>query len=150
MIDRFTKYQFETALPIHNNTGQPLWEPRGLEDGEFVYYMPIDPQSGILIRSSIDCSGIAADTGNDSIRAWLAKPDGSPLGSKVSRWTTRMPGWGDRLKEVLRTLWGWRKKAGNCPTCCKPKLVFKVKKEGPNRGRIFAKCEQHNHWTWLT
>lgn len=150
MIDRFTKEQFEKALPVHKVTGQPLWESRGLENGEFVYYLPIDPMAGILVRSSIDGSGYAAATGEDSIRAWLVKPDGSPLGSKVSKWTTRVAGWDERLKIVLRTLWGWRVKAGNCPKCMQPLPVFKVKKEGPNRGRVFANCKSHNVWEWLT
>ena len=150
MIQRFTQEQFEEALPVHKITGQPLWECRGYEGGELVYYLPICLQSGILIRSSIDGSGYAAATGEDSIRAWLVRLDGSPLGSKVSKWTTRIIGWDERLKAVLRTLWGWKIKAGDCPTCHKPKLVFKVKKAGANRGRVFAKCETHNNWTWLT
>lgn len=149
MIDRFTRDEFEKALPIHKTTGQPLWECRGFMDGELVYYMPIDPKAGLIIRSSIDHSGLAADTGEDSIRAWLAQPDGTPLGSKVSRWTTRVVGWDERLKAVLRTLWSWRNKAGNCPQCDKPLLVFKVKKAGANKGRIFAKCDQHNGFVWL-
>lgn len=156
-VDIFTLAQFEAALPRHNKTGAPLCHCKGLVEGEYEFFMPIDEASGIVIRSSIGRDGISADTGEDSIRAWLADLTGAPLGSKVSRWTTRISGWDKRLADVLRTLWSWRKKAGNCPNCGAPKQVFKVKKEGPNKGRIFAKCGicgaqpgKDAGWVWLT
>lgn len=149
MIDRFTQKQFESALPIHKTTGQPLWESRGFEYGELVYYIPIDSMAGIIVRSSIDRSGLAAATGEDSIRAWLTDNQGQPLGSKVNKYTTRVTGWDARLKVILRQLWGWRKKAGNCSKCMQPLLIFKVNKPGPNKGRVFAKCDKHNIWMWL-
>lgn len=154
-VEIFTLKQFEDALPKHKTTGQPLCICQGMVEGEFQYYMKIDEYAGITIRSSVGPSGYSADTGDDSIRAWLTDHDSNPLGSKVSRWTNRLPGWDVRLCNVLRTLWQWRKQAGDCPHCKTPLKIFKVRKAGPNKGRVFAKCDvceqQHrpNHWTWL-
>lgn len=141
-IERFTRETFEQALPVHKDTGEPLWEPLGLVSGEYSYRIPINGgHVAIEVRSSIDNAGIAAESGSDSIRAWLLDTHtGKPLGSKVSRWTTRLPGWEDRLTNVLRTLWQWRARAGDCPICKQPKGIYKVKKEGKNKGRPFAKC----------
>lgn len=156
-VEIFNQAQFEEVLPKHKTTGAPLWVRHGFVEGELEYYMPIDTATGIIIRSSIGRNGLSAETGQDSIRAWLTDKYGTPLGSKVSRWTTRIEGWDKRLCDVLRTLWGWRKQAGNCPNCGAPKRIFKVKKEGPNKGRIYAKCSicesqpaKNNGWVWLT
>ncbi len=146
----FTKEEFETrALPVHKQTQERLWKELGLIQGEYAYSIAIDPHTNIHLRSSIDSSGICATTGENSIRAWLTDSEGNNLGSKVSKWTTRQPGWDVRTKDVLRTLWGWRKKAGDCPMCGNPKKIFKVKKDGPNKGRVFAKCDEHEGFTWL-
>lgn len=139
-VQIFTLKEFEEALPKHKIHGQPLAKHVGLVEGEHEFRMPIDGDVSITIRSSIGTSGISADTGKDSIRAWLTDTAGTPLGSKVSRWTTRLPGWDERLKDVLRTLWSWRLAAGNCSCCGNPKHIFKVKKAGPNKGRVFTKC----------
>jgi len=149
-IDRFTREQFEAALPVHKKTGEKLWEHGGGFKGEFQYFVPVAPGIKITIRSSVDRSDRARSTGQDSIRAWLVRDNGQPLGSKVSKYITRVPGWDKRLTETLRILWAWARKAGYCPDCKQPKLVFKVKKKGPNTGRIFAKCQEHGHFTWLT
>lgn len=148
-IQRFSQLEFEQALPKHKVTKQPLWLCQGLQDGELQYHMPIDDISGIIIRSSIDFTGKAAATGEDSIRAWIVDQNLQPLGSKVSRWTTRQPGWDKRLTDVLRQLWSWRKAAGNCPDCGQPMGIFKVKKDGPTKGKVFCKCSVHNHFRWL-
>jgi len=141
-IERFTRETFEQALPIHKDTGEPLWKPLGLVDGEYTYRIPVNGSCvAIEVRSSVDNTGIAAESGSDSIRCWLTNTQtGKPLGSKVSRWTTRLPGWESRLTGVLRTLWQWRVRAGDCPHCQQPKGIYKVKKEGKNKGRPFAKC----------
>lgn len=154
MIEQFTKIQFEDNLPIHKQTNLPIFEYVGIDKGEYVYVAKIDNQVGILLRSSIDPrTGVARDTAKDSIRAMLVSLDDMmPLGSKVNRWTNRCPGWGKRMLGVLRTLWDWRLKSGNCPHCQKPIGVFKVRKDGKNKGRIFMKCNDHSKatWQWLT
>lgn len=148
-IIRFTQMEFEQALPKHKKTQQPLCTCEGIQSGELQYFMPVDNITGIVIRSSIDFTGRAAAIGEDSIRAWLVDGNRTPLGSKVSKWTTRQPGWDTRLKDVLRKLWTWRKEAGNCPDCGQPLGIFKVKKAGPTKGKAFAKCQIHNHFKWL-
>lgn len=154
--ETFTKAEFEAkALPFHKKTGNQMWTPLGIKGGEEAYAVIIDDDTRIEVRSSVDSSGVCASTGEDSIRAWLTKTDGSPLGSKVSKYTTRVKGWEDRTKNVLRTLWSWRTTAGNCPTCDAPKQVFKVKKDGKNKGRVFANCPNKcggdfNQFRWIT
>jgi hypothetical protein len=148
-VDTFSRDQFEAALPRHKDTGDKLWEYVGLKDGEHCYWMQVDPVVAIFIRSSIRSNGVSAKAGEDSIRAWLVVMEGlKPLGSKVSQYTTRVPGWQARLTEVLRTLYSWRKKAGNCPACGRPKGIFKSK-QPQSKGRVFAKCSEHNHFAWL-
>tara|TARA_R110000787_G_scaffold61866_2_gene139968 strand:+ start:1269 stop:1691 length:423 start_codon:yes stop_codon:yes gene_type:complete len=132
-----------------------MWESLGLKSGEETYAVQIDERTRIEIRSSIGPNGVAAGTGEDSIRAWLTTTDGDPLGSKVSKYTTRVKGWEDRTKNVLRTLWSWRTKAGDCPICNEPKKIFKTKKAGSNKGRIFSNCENKcggdfEQFRWLT
>ena len=110
MIETFTRKQFEQALPTHKETSEPLWEYAGLLKGEHVYRIPIpDTNKRIMIRSSVRRNGISADTGDDSIRLWVQyhyrKIDKwIPLG-KLDAWTTRKPGWQDRMTNKLRRLW---------------------------------------------
>lgn len=151
MIEQFSRETFEAALPRNKKTHKPLWEPLGLREGEYCYYIPFDHETGIFIRSSIRADGHAARTGEDSIRAWLVKKEFlSPLGSKVNKYITRLPGWEERLIDTLRVLWGWRKEAGNCP-CGKPRGIFKVKKEGESKGKLFASCPVcKEDFVWMT
>jgi hypothetical protein len=71
-----------------------------------------------------------------------------PLGSKVSKWTTRQPGWQERLSKNVDQLVLWRALAGDCKECGKAKGIFKAKTE-KNKGRPFAKCQDHNGFVWL-
>lgn len=144
MIETFTKEQFETYLSQSHTPYKAL----GLIDGEYSYLLPLDGQASITIRSSVKSDGTSADTGKDSIRAWLVDNAGQPLGSKVSRWTTRKAGWQNRLTKVVKTICQWRSMVGDCPDCGQPKGIFKAKTD-KNRGRIFAKCKNHDHFIWL-
>lgn len=114
-IDTFTREDFEASLP----TG---FRALGLVDGEVTYRLATRGAVEIEVRSSIRADGMSAGSGEDSIRAWLvASATSKPLGSKVSRWTTRLPGWQARLSAVLHTLMDWRERSGDCPTCQAPK-----------------------------
>lgn len=154
MTEIFTKEEFETqGLPVNKKTGELLWEEKGLVAGEYAYTVRTDPQVVVQIRSSVKANGVCANTGKDSIRAWLTDNNDKPIAGKVSAFTTRRPGWGDRTKDVIRTLWTWRSKAGNCDCCGNPRSIRKVKKEGPNKGRLFATCnteECGNQFRWVT
>lgn len=142
-VEIFSRQQFEDALP------EGHWSYSGLVNNEHTYLIRITDDIFITIRSSVDGSGWSADTGEDSIRAWLVDKNGSPLGSKISKYTTRLPGWDKRLLEVLRGLWHMAELSGYCSKCCQPRGVFKVKKAGPNKNRLFAKCTQCDTFEWL-
>lgn len=110
-IERFTREQFEAALPVNKATGEPLWEFLATVKEELTYTMKVaGTNKRIVIRSSIDPKvGIAGDTGEDSIRLWVEyyypkAREWFALG-KFDRWTTRQPGWQDRMVAKLRELW---------------------------------------------
>ncbi len=146
MIDYFTKEQFEGALPRHKETKQILWKSEGLVQGEYCYSVKIDDKSKILIRSSIGPSGKSADIGEDSIRTFLVDNENKNLGSKISKWTTRKPGWQDRMLSNCRYIIKLRRAAGDNEGGI-PKRILKVKIDGPNKGRFFISEPMFN---WLT
>jgi hypothetical protein len=143
MIETFSKQDFEAYLASNHSPFQPL----GLIDGEETYTLSLDNQVSITIRSSIKSNGLSADVGKDSIRCWLMNGD-NPLGSKISKWTTRQPGWQDRLNKNIKQLAEWRMFAGDCKECGLPKGIFKARTEA-NKGRPFARCREHNGFVWL-
>lgn len=140
-IDIFTVEEFEEALPVHKETGEPVWVGLGLLDGEYVYTIPVvDNELYILVRSSIQEDGLSAGVGEDSIRAWLVNKDWQPVGSKISFWTTREPGWQERMVDTLRKLWNRARDAGFCPVCGRVRGVFRVRKNNKNKGKLFYNC----------
>ncbi len=147
--ERFTKAEFEAALPTNKNTGDDLWTPVGLEENEYAYLLPVKQGVAIKIRSSVRSDGYAAGTGADSIRAWLVGGKLQPLGSKVISYTTRVTGWQDRMSNVLRELWKRGTQIENCPQCGRPMGIYQVKKDGPNKGRLFMKCWEHGNFRWV-
>lgn len=107
MIDQFTTARFEEALPKHNKTGEPLWSFVGLKQGERVYMVNVNEQTRIMIRSTIGSDGLAADSGEDSIRLWLELKIGDVWKprKKMDAWTTRVAGWEKRMTSKLRELY---------------------------------------------
>jgi hypothetical protein len=152
-IDRFSRETFEAALPKHKETGETLCTPAGVVDGEYTYCMKVRELGEhiifINIRSSVRPDGVAADTGEDSIRCWLTDEDNKPVGSKVKSHVSRVNGWEGRMLAVLRELVIRARTIQLCPTCQKLMGIYKVKKDGKNKGRLFTKCFDHNHFTWL-
>lgn len=150
MIDYFTKEQFEESLPVHKETGKILWKYQGIDKGEHIYTIEITHDILIYVRSSVKADGFSAYTGEDSIRAYLIGFDGKPLGSKTQKWIQRTPGWEKRLTDMLRELWNRAQKTGYCPKCKVPKHIFKIKKDGPNKGKLFCICKKCNEgWKLL-
>lgn len=145
-IERYSKAQFEAALPIHKVTRQPLWAGRGLVDGEQVYDVTVSRFARIVVRSSIDGSGFAADTGEDSIRLWVEvqREDSSWQAlKKLDAYTTRVPGWAERMTEKMRALWAVAAKIRQpVPTCvrCGGRHTAWITKDGVNAGRPASKC----------
>lgn len=154
-IEHFTKEEFEAALPKDKN-GTQLWSYEGIDAGEHIYIIRVTNKISIFIRSSVWDNGKSAESGEDSIRAWLVDNNMGPLSVKTQRWVTRLPNWEIRLVDMLRTLYAWGLKSNICPHCGKPRHIYKVHKKGPNYGRIFAKCaDQFNcvaagTFIWLT
>lgn len=67
--------------------------------------------------------------------AWVA------VGKNVNRWLTRRPGWADRMLPLLREMYAVGvKEIDRCPICQNWRVFRKVKKDGPNKGRIFTTC----------
>lgn len=158
-IDRFTIDQFEAVLPVNKDTGEKLWESTGFRQGEHEYVLPVqrsDVEDGrilIVIRSSIDSTGVAGDTGEDSIRVWLeaevadCDPEGNaiwvrqPIGKTAGRWITRVNGWDKRLTNKLREMYTIGRKVERCQKCGVWKRVYVVKdRKSENIGRLFQKC----------
>ena len=115
MIDRFSKAQFEEALSATGLT----WEYYAFDRGEHTYLIPLeDTRVAVLVRSSIEMTGHAASTGNDSIRLLLINTKtGQPLAKKVDAWTQRTYGWQDRMLEKINTLYEKGLTMVNCPQC---------------------------------
>lgn len=130
MIDQFTKDRFEEALP-----DVPRDEPTFVK-GEWVYTIPvfrlkngecIPTNKRLVVRSSLDRSGVAAVSGADSIRHWVEyeyKGRWYPLAKAGKAYTTRVAGWEQRLTDALRELWRIAldddKKAPANPAIAKP------------------------------
>lgn len=158
MIEKFSKEQFEQALSnIHMG-----WESLGLDSGEETYFIPVNAQARLVVRSSVDKSGFAADTGEDSIRIWIQvyRPDWrnpqqlewQACGKKVDAYTTRVPGWQNRMEDKIRILWDKaktvRRPVNTCPKCGgSPWVGFA--KNGKNGGRPFASHRDCDYFTWL-
>jgi len=148
-VEIFSRAEFEAALPCLKGTTQPLWSALGVKHGEYCYTLPVKPGVLIQIRSSVKPNGFAAESGADSIRCFISDLDGNGMGSKDQRWITRVPGWGDRMKDVLRLLWKKGNRIVPCPKCSKLMKVFKTD-GGENDGRWYMKCIPCNWWdSWL-
>ena len=153
MVEIFNREQFEAALPKHKVTGVNLWKSLGLYMGEYTYIVPVSVGVSIMIRSSIGSSGTSAETGEDSIRMWIVNPETlTPLGSKVSNYITRVPGWQNRLITQLRLLYTLANKVRPC-ACGGTVQILKVRKDGPNKDRLFTACSTRDckvtHFEWL-
>lgn len=148
MVDTFTREEFEIALPKGKDGGQ-LWESAGLLDGEYCYTVQVSPHCHIFVRSSIDKDGFSAPSGEDSIRCWLVGADKkTPVGGKLSRWTTRQPGWEKRLLEILRRMYRLGRYVRPCDCGNGMRVIRKVKKPGPNQGRLFVACTGCGYFDW--
>lgn len=143
-IDTFSKEEFESALP-------GKWTCLGIVDFEYCYLIPVTDTAGVMVRSSIHRNQVNAGLAQDSIRCypttiryiqtisghvWSYQFNGdSPV-----RWIDRRPGWEKRLQEMIEKSIGMIETAGTCSVCGKPRVIRKVQKEGPNKGRFFAGC----------
>src|SRR3989304_6184173 len=96
--ESFTCAEFEKVLEDASETlglytipdGEDQYRWAGsLKQGEHTYWLPLDATVALQIRSSIQSTGPAANSGEDSIRVWFVNwqgqslpSQGIPLGSK--------------------------------------------------------------------
>jgi hypothetical protein len=150
-VEIFTVEEFQRAIPDAH------W--LGLVEGEYCWLQPVTDKAGVLIRSSIDRTGVSGAKGEDSIRIYpcechLLQWD-PPVyayhlqGNPDARWVTRVIGWERRLQDMIQKLAALIERASDCPVCERPRQILKVKKQGPNRGRWFATCKEHKLFRWL-
>jgi superfamily I DNA/RNA helicase len=148
-IDRFDTQRFEAALP-RKKSGDTLWDFAGMVDGERMYVVYAGPFARVVVRSSIDESGYAAEAGEDSIRLWLEimTSAGQFRGvKKLDSWTTRVNGWEDRMVDKMRELYRYGIKVKRTiPAGCQ----FWFVKKGPNEGRPCAKnIQAKKDFVWM-
>lgn len=150
-VDKFSKAQFEAALP------EP-WTTIGVVKGEWTYLCGIDDKTAVLIRSSVSQYGWSAASSDDSIRLVLCQyvkddfgqPEHEwvPISTKIDTWTTRVAGWQKRMNAKINILKEWRVRAGD--HCGMPKHIYRAHTP-ENDGRIFAKCKIcGGGFLWLT
>lgn len=120
MIDTFTRSEFESALD------QFASFERTRQGDEHAYDIPL-PEDSLVIRviSTVDVrSDASREKGSDSIKVvvWDKDIDG-PIGGR--EYTTREPGWSERLQEKVTDLFGrWRNYSKECP-CCSSRMVLR-------------------------
>lgn len=154
-IDRFDKAQFEKAL-VHAANHFGLRVRQGQTDSEYTYQIPVKDAVYIQVRSSISPdTGLADESGQDSIRLFLCHPSRGILSRGDTVYTKRVPGWEDRLLDKIGLLVYWWSQSGCCPKCNQPTRVYKVIKPGLTHGKHFAKCDANTRkgdghtWKWI-
>jgi ssDNA-binding Zn-finger/Zn-ribbon topoisomerase 1 len=142
MIDRFTKREFEDALPKDKDSGENLWEYFRFDKGEHTYIVPVNENVAVMIRSSVNMDGVAAESGADSIRLYLMDVESEqPLAKKVDAWTQRTVGWQDRMIDKIRTLYKKGLQMVTCPKCGKGRMVERDGRYGTFYGcSNYPKC----------
>lgn len=151
-IVRFSKEEFELALPTN-------YHKAGLEQGEYTYTVPAGEYARVMVRSSVSQSGLARDTGEDSIRLWLEAADQKGIwvslknSEDLSTYTTRTLGWERRMGEKIGSLQLEGRRLVQpipiCQDCGVAKRLYFTRKPGKNMGRPFAKCPVHNGFEWM-
>ncbi len=147
-IERFTREEFEGVLDdIFKRHNWWLMEGWGRELG---YIGSIGNGKQIRIMSSIKSDRNVADViGKNSIRVWLTDEHNKLLMPKINHWTTRLPGWQERLKSQVQLLTNMAEKLLWCKACHAFETVWKVKKNNRNKGKLFARCQCEDSFRWF-
>lgn len=135
MIERFSKDDFEKALPQFINTGGERYE---LDLGK----------AKLVINSSVDEDGIARDTDKDSIRVFLFDSKGKFIitkNAKVMNYVTRVKGWEARLKEKIDLMIGYLNQTHPCEICGTMLHINRAGPQSKNPGRLFLGCADFSH-----
>lgn len=155
-VEIFTRETFEEALPLHPQTGEPLWKGIGCVKGEYCYRVFFgNKYAEIFIRSSVRSDGISAEKGKDSIRAWLVAANATkdregfplPLCKKLQRWVTRQLNWRTHLGNLLKEQSRLGMVVRPCPKCGKPTKVYEIT-TGYNIGKFASGCSELVDGKW--
>lgn len=119
--ERFSKTQFEAALDDAFRGTGVQWLCDGILKSEFHYHAIVkqtktNQEVSIEIQSSIDGSGFAADTGENSIRVWVMG-SGKPMFEKEQAYVTRVAGWAERMRVVIAKQLEKAQSVPFCPKC---------------------------------
>lgn len=157
--ERFTKEQFEAVLATFCQEHGTAIVGNRFTFEEYRYQMEIAklsrPNGGgdetilIEIASSVGPDGLADAAGDNSIRLYLTNGDGMPVGNKLQKWVTRVPGWETRLTDMLMKLCEMGRLITFCDRCQSLRKIFIVKKDGNNKGRLFMRCNCEHSFKWL-
>lgn len=119
MVDIFDKARFSSALvkalAAFTTSEHVKLTCHGYVKGELEFHATLlGTNKRIIIRSTIGKDGLSAKSGNDSIRLWVEywwekTNRWHPLKKHETRWTTRAPGWEERLagkiNEMVELAW---------------------------------------------
>src|SRR4030042_2165483 len=124
--ERFSIEEFEKVLEDFCLKNFTHFTQRGFICNEYRYHVSIAEveSSGVIkgrviaeIASSIGGDGYADPSGDNSIRIWLTDDNGQPIGNKLQKWVTRVPGWEERFTDKLTKVYEIGKKITWCDTC---------------------------------
>lgn len=150
---RFTAEEFEGVLKNVCDEYSLTFVKDGYRGNELRYHVLVKTLGSVQVcvdvNSTIGRDGFADPAGEDSIRMWVTDSDGNPLGNKVGKWTTRQAGWEDRVTDKLGLTIEMADAIEICQKCNTMEKVFVVKKDGPNKGRVFIRCNCPKRFVWL-
>lgn len=145
--EKYSKDEFYQAL-----LAIAPFQEEGLVMGEWCYQLNLG-KARLSIRSSCDSSGFARDTADDSIRFVLIANTNTVhkvLTKNETIYTTRLPGWQDRIKKKIEYAISLRQQAGDCRVCGEPLVINKISKQGKNFGKTVAWCPvSFDHKMWV-
>lgn len=147
-VELFTIEQFEKALPGKARSGGTAWTALGLVDGEYCWAWELENGMRILIRSSIDRTGRAADCGMDSIRLIMQYKSGDrweSCGKGPDTYTTRVPNWQTRLVAKVKYM---HSKAGRVKRTWQTGNCVRYSKTQVNMDRPFE-ADSEGYVKWL-
>lgn len=150
MADRkfvpITREEFEaTILYRSNGTPSDFAETDICGCAESVYILRVLDRYEIRVYSTIPKGCVTArDVGKDAIR--IAVIDTlTDTGTRVVRRINRTKNWRARLRDrVNEAFVSIRRGEGMCPTCGAVIRRCVVRKEGPNKGKVFYRCQNES------
>ena len=143
IIETFALEEFEEVISYLP------FKPLGVRgNGEYVYYLNLDGQTGLLVWSTVNVRGISAGSRSDKIRVKLVELNQDPAITLLTKYIIREYNWPVQLRQAISDIVQCRLLAGDCPECDRPKRIFKSK-TSRNKNKLFAKCSDCGGFDWL-